>query len=140
MPKISLLFGCCLAISLAHIVGCKNDVPEISAKKLEAWIDRTLANESMKTMEAYRHLVALRAGDTNSVIAALERDLDMGALVLGECLSESPDKIDVKRTARFLIRVRDYRKAHPTTQEDPDSAKRLTEILAMDLESLASDR
>lgn len=140
MPKLPLLLGSCLALSLAYSTGCKKSEPEVSAKKLEAWIDRTLDNESLKTMEAYRYLAALRSGDTNSVISALEKQLDLGVVVLGECLLEAPHQIDVKRTARFLIRVREYRKRHPTTEENPDAAKKLTDILSMDLERFASDR
>ena len=126
MKRLRSILLTLLVFVIGLVVGCA-----LSAYFGFKWADTYMTNSSFVGVgDRYVVLQALRAGDTNQAIDALEQQMD------GQILQFAAMKLDVPLAklkpsdVRLITRVRDYRAAHPY-REDLEVDRAVASILSL---------
>ncbi|MEI8291021.1 MAG: hypothetical protein WCH99_16270 [Verrucomicrobiota bacterium] len=85
------------------------------------WATSFAAADTLPNLgDEYRALQSLRTGDTNGAIEMLEFRLDSEIVALSALAAEETDAKKRASYIRALIRIRDYRVAHPRKTDAPE--------------------
>ena len=129
--RVALLGGCLIGIAwfagyVGYIVGGRIGFVEgFAAGSVSAH-----TNSAAFTTLA---LTALRRGEISRGIESLEQDVDSGIMSYWGYLHDGDSEFDktgvVAKSHEVMIKVADYRDAHPPVSEDPDVLSAINEAL-----------
>ena len=111
----------------------------LSAFSYIRWIENDMTNSSFVGIsDRYVALQALRSGETNKAIDALEGQMDGEILAFAAMKQNVPIASLKASDVRLIKRVRDYRAAHPYS-ENPDINWTVASILSLTNKTLWPD-